>query len=113
MPLVRGIGVVAIEPLLAVVVALHVEDVRVAVGIGVCATPSVPLPLEYSQSCIVCVIIINQRGAPSIFIFEVSACTTLPQTVVGDILDAWILDSVADGRDPAYSPTTSSIISQV
>ena len=69
MPLVRGVGIVAIEPLLAVVIPLDVEDVRVAVGIGLYATPSVPPPLEYSQGCIVCVIIISQRGAPSIFIF--------------------------------------------
>lgn len=38
-PLVVGIGIVAIEPLIAVVIPLHVEDVRIAVGINsVCDT---------------------------------------------------------------------------
>jgi hypothetical protein len=31
--------------------------------------------------------------------FEVSAYTTLPQTVVGDTLDAWILGSTAENLD--------------
>ncbi len=68
-PLIVRIGVIAVQPLLAVIVALHVEDVRVAIGIGLCAAPSMPPPLEYSQGCIVCVIVISQRCAPSIFIF--------------------------------------------
>ncbi len=38
-PLVVSVGIVAIEPPIAVVIALHVEDVRIAVGIGsVCRT---------------------------------------------------------------------------
>ena len=48
-PLIVGIRPVRIEPLLAVRVPLDVEDIRVAVGIGLRAAPSVPLPLEKSQ----------------------------------------------------------------
>ena len=48
-PLIVGIRPVRIEPLRTVVIPLDVEDVRVAVGIGLRATPSVPPSLEYSQ----------------------------------------------------------------
>jgi hypothetical protein len=52
MPLIVGIRPIRIEPLLAVRVPLDREDVRIAVGIGLCATPSVPPPFEYSLGCI-------------------------------------------------------------
>ncbi len=45
-PLILGIGVIAIEPALAIFIALNVEHVRVAVGVGLCSTLSMPPHLE-------------------------------------------------------------------
>jgi len=42
----------------------------------------------------------RQGSIPSIFIFyEVSAYTTLFETVIANILDVWILGSVAGNRN--------------
>jgi hypothetical protein len=46
-PEVVRVAVVAVEPTLVVVV-FDVEDVEIAIRIGVCKVPSKPPPLEYS-----------------------------------------------------------------
>lgn len=46
-PEVVRVAVVAVKPTLVVVV-FNVEDVEVAVRIGLCGVPSEPPPLEYS-----------------------------------------------------------------
>ncbi len=65
--------------------------------------PPMPPPVEYSLGCIV--FVINNHLAfctkYSSF-FEVSACTTLSPTVVGDILNVWILVSVASNRNRSH-----------
>lgn len=68
--------------------------------------PPMPPPVEYSLGCIV--FVINNHLAfctkYSSF-FEVSACTTLSPTVVGDILNVWILVSVASNRNRSHALT--------
>ena len=51
-PPVVGVAVVVVEPTLAIV-AVHVEDVRVPVRVGLYDVPPIPLLLEYSWNCIV------------------------------------------------------------
>jgi hypothetical protein len=77
-PRIVRIRPVRVEPPPAVIVALQLEDVRVAVRVGdLYARSSVPLPFEYSRGCIVCAIVMVQASVPNIFIFEsrVSRCT--------------------------------------
>ena len=48
-PGVARVGVIAVQPAVAIVVAFDVEHVRVAVAVrDTYETPPVPLPLEYS-----------------------------------------------------------------
>lgn len=47
-------------------------------------------------------IIIIQKDIPSNFIFEVSACITLFQTMIRNTLDVWILISMMRNRSLAY-----------
>ncbi len=46
-PTIVRVGIVAIEPTLAVVVALDVEHVRVAVRVGLCIALPMPPHIEY------------------------------------------------------------------
>ena len=50
-PLVVRVVPIAVHPL-TVVIPIGVEHVRVAVRVGLYKAPSMPLPFEYSQSCI-------------------------------------------------------------
>lgn len=94
-PVVRLV-VVRVEPA-TIVVTVRIQQVRIAIGMR--EISSVSPPLEYSQGCIESGIAMPYYLAPSIFFFEVSACTTLSEAVTVDTLDAWILGSVAGSRD--------------
>lgn len=47
--MIVGIRPIAVEPTIAVIVALDVEHVRVAVGVDLYMISSITPPLEYSQ----------------------------------------------------------------
>ena len=92
----------SVVPLVVVAVNVHVALVIPAIEGGLYGGSSIPLPLEYSRGCIVFGILnaITLHTKYLLF-FEVSACTTLPETVAADTPDAWILGSVAgDHRLP-------------
>lgn len=68
-PPVLRVRIVRVQPPF-VAIALHVEDVRIAVGISdKYATPSMPPAIDESPACIVYSIVMLQRSVPSIFTF--------------------------------------------
>ena len=94
-PAIIGLRPVIVEPQLAVVIAFDVEHVRVAVGVRIvrrviCTTIHRILSglnrMRDRKS---------HNTAHQVSSFFSFACTTLSQTVAGDILNAWILDSAA------------------
>ncbi|MFZ2975498.1 MAG: hypothetical protein WA055_02595 [Candidatus Moraniibacteriota bacterium] len=45
-PLVVRLRPIVIQPRLAVIVAVHIEHVRIAIRVGLCVAPSIPLPAQ-------------------------------------------------------------------
>ena len=100
LPAIVGIRPIVVKPQLAVVVALHIEDVRVVVRVRIVrrairATAHRMLSRLYR----ICDLKSTSATHQVSSFFEVSAYTTPFQTLVGNALDVWILGSAAGNRN--------------